>query len=188
MSLSPALPPPALAPSGPSKGHSTSLIEWPEDATFQIHRKPVGGVTPVNGGTLHVGELLPGDGTYLLVCVEDLADYGAIGQVLRHGERLGVPVVMVGGGATDFIGSVLYSCGILTGLHGLTREPTRCTVFSPSATLSRLLRINPPNLSSRTKNALILIQDGRVRASWVSGGEGQDPHNWTEIEKALQSE
>lgn len=180
---------PAHAPAshGSPQSLSTCLTDWPDDATFQILRKPVGGITPVNSGKIHIGELIPKEGTFVLVCIEDVADRSTLKSELGRGHDLGIPVIMVGGGATDFLASALYSSWQFLNLHRLTPEPKQATIFVPNNTLCRILKINFPGMSGRVHNALILIQNGRVLTSWISDGEEEQPHNWTAIEKALKS-
>lgn len=172
----------AHAHSSPPPKPSTSLLNFPKDATLQLYTKPTdGSVEPWVGGILHVSELVPGDGDHLLVCFASMtpSDWDAICHGLSVGDQLGLKPLLVATLDKTQIGCGLWKAKGLAGLHGLTNTPNRPTIFSPSLTLMRLLKIDR---GTRTRNALVLIRNGHVVAKWVSGGDGGDkPHDWTTI-------
>lgn len=158
----------------------TSLFEFPSDATFQIFRAPSTGVDPKDGETVHVSELIPNEGDYVLVSFAAMAtdDWSAIRLELEIGDNLELNLLLVGAVERVHIASGLYAAGRLAGLHNVTNKPTHKTVFVPSRTLMRALGIDHGN---RSRNALVLIRDGHVHATWVSSGEGDMSHNWSSI-------
>lgn len=158
----------------------TSLLDFSPNATFRVWRKPPTGVEPQDGGSLHVSELIPGYGDHVLVCFATMAtdDWDMIRRELETGDKLGLSPLLVGTVDRAHIASGLWGAGMFAGRHGLTKERERRTIFSPNQTLMRLLRIDR---GSRTRNALVLIRNGRVVAEWFSGGDGDKPHDWTTI-------
>lgn len=173
-------------PSKPSRS-GTSLLDFPSDATFQIWRKPPTGVEPKDGGSLHVSELIHGDGNHVLVCFATMAtdDWDAIKRALTTGNQLNLHPLLVGAIDRTHIACGLWGAGQLAGLHGLTNAPTHPTVFVPSLTLMCLLGIAKEQGRAHTRNALILIRNGLVAAEWISGGyngsDGDRSHDWTTI-------
>lgn len=158
----------------------TAIIDFPADATFQILRKPPTGMEPVDGGQVHISELVSGDGDYILVCFESMVPsaWASAREHLRVGANLGQVLLVAAIDSTHAM-SALYGIGDSAGLHGLTNQPTRQTVFVPSTTLMKLLGID--RSPTRTRNALVHIRQGCVVASWVSKGDGDKPHDWTNI-------
>ena len=175
---------PASTPSGglhPAQPPAaTSLVDFPQKATFHLWCKPRTGVTPVDGGTVHVSELIPGDGDVLLVCFASMAtdEWEIIKREVDTGTQLGLRLLVVGNQNETHISSALYGASEACSRHGLTKEPKHSTVFTPSLVLMRLVGIDR---GERVRNALILIRDGHVVAKWISGGDGDRPHDWTSI-------
>lgn len=182
--MSEVLLPAATSSSGSSytapTSQTTRLIDFPATASFHLWRKPPTGITPVDGGELHVSELIPGDGDFLLVCFASMAtdEWETMKRELDLGERLGLCPLLVGSQDQTHIASALWGAGESCARHGLTQEPKRGTVFIPSLTLMRLLQVDR---KERIRNALILIRGGHVVAKWISEGDGDRPHNWTNI-------
>ncbi len=178
----PLAPDTGAHPHSPPPSPGTSLLNFPPDATFQIYRKPNGkdAVEPVDGGSLHVSEFINSDGNHVLVCFATMApdDWGLMREHLRIGKDLGINPIVVGSVDRAHIASGLWGADSLAGNHGLTKEPGRPTVFVPSATLMRILKIER---GTRARNALILVRNGCVVAEWISGGDGDQPHDWTTI-------
>lgn len=165
----------------PSRG--APLIDFSSDAMFRIWRKPTDGVLPVNGGDLHISELITSDGEHVLVCMASMAtdDWQAIRLALVIGEQLRLRPMLVAALDREQIASGLWGASSLAGEHGLTCEPTRPTVFSPSRTLMLCLGIGTNGLE-RTRNALVLIRNGHVVTKWVSAEmDGNEGHDWSGI-------
>lgn len=174
----------ALAHSPPPSPSSTSLLDFPPEATLRIWRKPLTGAEAIDEGEIHISELIPGDGDHVLVCFTTMAtdDWEKIKRELGVGQQLDLNPLLVGAVDTTHIASGLWGAGAFAGLHGLTKEPKRGTVFVPSPMLMRLLKIERADRSSRGRNALFLIRNGHICAEWISGGDdGNRPHDWTTI-------
>lgn len=170
-------------PASQTSDSSTNLLDFPSDATFRIWRKPTDGVEPIDGGIFHIGELINGDGDHILVCMASMAsdDWKAIRLALTIGDQLELNPLLVASLDRTQIGSGLWTAMHLAGLHGLTKQPTHPTVFSPSRTLMHLLGIGASGLE-RTRNALVLIRNGHVVTKWVSAEmDGNEGHDWSLI-------
>ena len=164
----------------PAAESRLSLLDFPPAATLRILRKPLTGMDPVDGGQVHISELIPGDGDHVLVVFATMAtdDWNALTTELSIGDQLGLKPLLVGAMDRTHIGCGLWGVNFLAGNHGLTSEPQHPTVFTPSPTLMKILGIDR---GVRTRNALVLIRNGHVIATWVSGGDGDRPHDWTTI-------
>jgi len=158
----------------------TPLTSFPEDATVRIWRQLPGRVTAEKGEEVHVGELFPTTGDYLLISFADQSpsNWEELKRELAVGRELGLATLLIGGGSRDLLSSALHGCGHLAGLHGLTDKRQRRTIFVPSHTLNRLLGITR---EGQMRNALVLIRNGHVHYVWRSDGHGEAPHNWTTI-------
>lgn len=161
----------------------THLRDFPRDATFRVWRKPKGkdAVLPLDGGEVHIGELIPGHGDHVLICFGNMLPSGweVICRGLENGKRLELKPLLVAALDKEQVGCGLWGAKELAGLHGITNTPTHPMVFSPSKTLMRLLKIDR---GTRTRNALVLIRNGHICAEWISSGDGDKPHDWTKIQ------
>ena len=115
-------------------------------------------------------------------------------NAFARARELDVPALMlIGSSAQNFLSAAIYWSRGGSTLHRREEMRGREVVFSPSRTLLQLLGIGRSG-TIKTRNALVLISDHRIVASWVDPCDhGMDPgskmmptpHDWTAIDGAV---
>ncbi|GEM_PF-5792440 len=188
MSVPAAIPAPPLQAARPAfpaplVRENVHLDDLPPDATFQLwHKSGDRTAIPLQGDTLNVSKVIPQAGDCLLVCFASTepSKWEQMKRELAVGADLELRTLMIGTGSQSEIGSALWGANGLAGRHGLVGDD-RPTLFKPSSSLLTVWRIAHHDRSTRVCNALVLLRNGRLLATWVSGDDGTKPHDWSNI-------
>jgi hypothetical protein len=191
--LAPAVPP-AIASDTPS---STLLTDMPQDATLDIWLKPFDKtILDRVASSEHISDLVAQGETVLLLSFADVVSDAStmMANAFARAKELNVPVLMlIGSNAENFLAASIFWSRGGSILHRREEVRGREVVFSPSRTLLQLLGIGRRG-TIKTRNALVLIDDHRIVASWVDPYDGgidtgskmmPTPHDWTAITAAM---
>ena len=185
--------PPTVASDAPS---STLLTDMPPEATLDIWVKPFERSIPDRVTSEHISDLVAQGETVLLLSFADVVSDAStmMANAFARARELDVPALMlIGSSAQNFLSAAIYWSRGGSTLHRREEMRGREVVFNPSRTLLQLLGIGRSG-TIKTRNALVLISDHRIVASWVDTyNDGVDkgsglmptPHDWTAITAAV---
>jgi hypothetical protein len=176
-------PPHAVAPAVKAR-HDNG---FPEDALFQVWRKPIGGGQfPISMGAIRPADALKHERVLLVCFSQDCPhQWRHMSYALARAEDHDTPTLLVLGGSVsgDTTGA-LISLGRLTQMHALEDDLRgKQLVFTPNGLLAHHLGIAR---NGGITNALILIKNGNVAEKWIAQHDGQQ-HVWGNISSATQN-